>query len=128
MTDGVYILSVFFLFIPDLMEGLYFGGIAVGAATFLIIGICHPIVIKGEYYFGRKFWWFFFIAGILCTVASVLTPGYILSTLLGASAFSFFWGVKEVFDQEKRVLKGWFPENPKRKDYYARLREKNRNK
>ena len=25
-------------------------GIIVGAATFLIIGICHPLVIKAEYY------------------------------------------------------------------------------
>ncbi|MCR5004164.1 MAG: DUF4491 family protein [Bacteroidales bacterium] len=104
------------------MENLYFGGIVVGAATFLIIGIFHPIVIKGEYYFGRKFWWFFFVSGIICLVASLFTCNFVGSTILGAAAFSFFWGVKEVFDQEKRILKGWFPENPKRKEYYAKRR------
>ena len=34
-------------------------GIIVGAATFLIIGICHPLVIKAEYYIGKKSWWGF---------------------------------------------------------------------
>ena len=27
-------------------------GLLIGGATFLIIGLFHPIVIKGEYYFG----------------------------------------------------------------------------
>ena len=27
-------------------------GIVIGVATFLIIGIFHPLVIKGEYWFG----------------------------------------------------------------------------
>lgn len=31
-----------------------FTGIIIGAAVFLSIGICHPITIKLEYYFGRK--------------------------------------------------------------------------
>ena len=34
-------------------------GIIIGAAVFLSIGICHPITIKLEYYFGRKGWWGF---------------------------------------------------------------------
>ena len=33
-----------------------FEGIIIGAAAFLIIGIFHPIVVKGEYYFGAKIW------------------------------------------------------------------------
>ena len=43
--------------------------------------------------------------------------------IVGAAAFSFFWGIHELIAQEKRVLKGWFPENPKRSEYYARKRE-----
>ena len=35
-----------------------FTGIIVGLATFLIIGIFHPIVIKAEYYWGVKKGWF----------------------------------------------------------------------
>lgn len=32
-------------------------GLAIGLCTFLVIGIFHPFVIKGEYYFGVKIWW-----------------------------------------------------------------------
>ena len=38
-----------------------FNGIIVGAATFLIIGLCHPLVIKMEYYWGKKSWWLLFL-------------------------------------------------------------------
>jgi hypothetical protein len=31
--------------------------------------------------------------------------------------------INEIIAQEKRVLKGWFPENPKRSGYYARKRK-----
>lgn len=100
-------------------------GIIVGAATFLIIGICHPIVIKAEYHIGKKSWWGFLAMGVLLGLLSLLIEDDTLSTIAGAGAFSFFWGIGEVFAQEKRVLKGWFPENPKRHDYYENLRCKN---
>ncbi len=29
-----------------------------------------------------------------------------------------FWGILEMHQQEHRVIKGWFPENPKRHGYY----------
>ncbi|HIT47433.1 MAG TPA: DUF4491 family protein, partial [Candidatus Cryptobacteroides merdipullorum] len=37
------------------------------------------------------------------------------STIAGVAAFSAFWSIVELFEQEKRVRKGWFPENPARK-------------
>ena len=40
-------------------------GIIIGLATFLIIGIFHPIVIKAEYYLGVKCWWIFMLAGMV---------------------------------------------------------------
>ncbi|MCR4737533.1 MAG: DUF4491 family protein [Bacteroidales bacterium] len=95
-----------------------FTGIIVGAAVFLSIGICHPVTIKLEYYLGRKGWWIFFIAGLVCTVTSLLVENYIVSTVVAAFAFSCFWGIGEVFKQHERVRKGWFPMNPKRKDDY----------
>ncbi|MGM9737415.1 MAG: DUF4491 family protein [Candidatus Cryptobacteroides sp.] len=101
-----------------------FNGIIVGAATFLIIGICHPLVIKAEYYIGRKSWWGFLIIGIALAVLSLALEDSTLSTIAGAGAFSFFWGIGEIFSQEKRVLKGWFPENPARHDYYEKLRKR----
>jgi hypothetical protein len=33
-----------------------FQGITIGIITFAIIGIFHPIVIKTEYYLGKKVW------------------------------------------------------------------------
>ena len=37
-------------------------GILIGLATFLIIGLFHPLVIKGEYYFGTRCWWAFLVS------------------------------------------------------------------
>lgn len=102
-----------------------FSGIIVGAATFLIIGLCHPLVIKMEYHWGKKSWLLLFLAGCCFSLESLLVSGSILSTIFGATAFSCFWGIVEIFQQEKRVLKGWFPMNPKRKAYYDSLRKEN---
>ncbi len=100
-----------------------FGGIIVGTAVFLIIGICHPIVIKMEYHWGKQSWWVLCLAGFLFAAASLFVKGMILSTILGAAAFSCFWGIHELLSQEMRVLRGWFPENPKRRPYYERRRQ-----
>ena len=101
---------------------MHFNGIITGAATFLIIGLCHPLVIKAEYYIGKRSWWGFLAIGIVLAVISLTLADTTLSTIFGAGAFSFFWGIGEVIEQEKRVLKGWFPENPARHAYYERLR------
>ena len=100
-----------------------FSGIIVGAAVFLSIGICHPAVIKLEYLWDRRNWWIWLVVGLACMVASLFVREAIVSTILGGFAFSCFWSILEMFKQEKRVLKGWFPENPARSDYYARKRE-----
>jgi len=100
-----------------------FNGIIVGAAVFLIIGICHPIVIKMEYHWGKQSWWVMALVGALFAGVSLFVPNLVVSTILGAAAFSCFWSIYEMFAQEKRVLKGWFPENPKRSEYYARKRK-----
>jgi hypothetical protein len=46
-----------------------------------------------------------------------------LSTICGGFAFSCLWGIGEMFQQEKRVLRGWFPKNPARHDYYEKRRK-----
>lgn len=101
---------------------LNFDGILVGASTFLAIALCHPLVIKAEYHLGKRSWRLFLSAGAVCALCSLFMENFIPSTVFGAFSFSFFWGILEVFQQERRVLKRWFPENPKRADYYARLR------
>ena len=87
-------------------------GIIVGLATFLIIGVFHPIVIKAEYYLGTKCWWMFLLAGILFGVMSLMVSNLIISTILGVTAFSSFWSILELIHQKERVRKGWFPEGP----------------
>lgn len=94
------------------MDSLNFSGLAIGLATFLIIGLFHPLVIKGEYHFGVKCWWAFLVLGLTCTVASLLCAGQLVSTMLGVVAFSSFWSIGEVFQQRKRVERGWFPKKP----------------
>lgn len=89
-------------------------GISIGLATFLIIGMFHPICIKCEYYFGVKCWWWFLILGIAGIIGSILAANVFWSTLLGVFAFSSLWTIGEIFEQRKRVERGWFPRNPKR--------------
>ena len=94
---------------------LNFSGIIIGVATFLLIGLFHPLVIKAEYYIGVRSWWLFLFLGIIAGVASLLVVNLTLSIILGVVAFSSFWSIGEVFEQKKRVEKGWFPANPKKK-------------
>ncbi len=95
---------------------LNFSGIIIGVATFLVIGLFHPLVIKAEYYIGVRSWWLFLLLGIFAGIASLLVVDLTLSIILGVVAFSSFWSIGEVFAQKKRVEKGWFPANPKRKN------------
>ena len=94
---------------------LNFSGIIIGVATFLVIGLFHPLVIKAEYYIGVKSWWLFLLLGIVACIASLLVDNLTLSIILGVVAFSSFWSIGEVFQQKKRVEKGWFPANPKKR-------------
>jgi hypothetical protein len=92
-----------------------FTGLIIGIATFLCIGIFHPLVIKAEYHFGVGCWWAFLVLGVLCIGGSLLVESTLLSTVLGVTAFSSLWSILELFKQRRRVEKGWFPKNPKRK-------------
>lgn len=96
------------------MNDLNFGGLLIGIATFLIIGLFHPVVVKAEYFFGTAIWWIFLALGLIGTAISLVVSNMVISTLLGVFAFSCFWTIKELFEQEKRVERGWFPKNPKR--------------
>ena len=96
------------------MDLLHFDGLLIGIATFLIIGLFHPVVVKAEYYWGKRCWWIFLLLGLAGLAASLVVDNLMLSALCGVFAFSSFWTIKELFEQEERVRKGWFPRNPKR--------------
>lgn len=96
------------------LDEYHLAGLFIGVCTFLIIGLFHPIVVKCEYYWGTKCWWIFLLLGLAGVAASVWVEDIVLSSLSGVFAFSSFWTIKEVFEQEERVRKGWFPKNPRR--------------
>ena len=92
-----------------------FKGIVLGALSFLIIGVWHPIVIKGEYHLGRKACVPLFGAiGAACVALSMRVKNTMLNTAIALFGFSALWGIHEVAEQEQRVARGWFPANPKR--------------
>ena len=89
-------------------------GLLIAVVTFLVIGGFHPIVIKSEYHFGTRCRWVFAIAGIAFIIASLCVKSNVFSPILGVIGCSCFWSILELFEQKKRVEKGWFPKNPKR--------------
>jgi len=99
---------------------MYFTGITIAVMTFLTIGIWHPIVIKTEYHWGTRPWIAYLFVGVCCCVAALFVANIYLSSFLGVFGASALWGIGELFEQKKRVERGWFPMNPKRKHDYER--------
>lgn len=96
---------------------MYFEGLIIAVVTFLIIGAFHPIVIKSEYYWGVKCWPVFALVGAILLGISLFVQDVLLAAIIGITGCSSLWSVLEIFEQRKRVRKGWFPKNPKRNDY-----------
>lgn len=95
----------------------YFGLIT-AISTFFIIGFFHPIVIRSEYHFGTRCWWVFLVTGLIFIGISLLIASQTASIVLGVIGCSCLWSILEIFEQHKRVKRGWFPMNPKRKKDY----------
>lgn len=99
----------------EILQSYHMLGLAIGLCTFLIIGAFHPVVIKCEYYFGTRCWWWFLVLGTVLLGAAIVVADVFWSAVLGVTAFSSYWTILEIFEQRERVRKGWFPKNPKRK-------------
>jgi hypothetical protein len=93
---------------------MHYDGIIIGATAFAIIGVFHPIVIRGEYHFGVSVWPFFAVTGTIALLFSFLLENYIARAILGITGFTLYWSILELFHQAKRVKKGWYPKNPRR--------------
>lgn len=93
---------------------VHFEGILVALFSYVIIGIFHPVVIKCEYYFSSRIWPVFLVCGILLLAGALFTAG-MLSIVLSLLGASFLWCIHELKEQEERVAKGWFPQNPERR-------------
>ena len=89
-------------------------GVVVGAASLLVIGAFHPLVIWCEYRFTQRIWPVFLIAGLLCLIVALFIQG-LFSILLGLLGVACIWRIRELKEQARRVERGWFPKNPKRK-------------
>lgn len=98
---------------------LYFTGVGIAICTFLTIGLFHPLVIKVEYESGTRYWWVFLVLGILSICSALFIANVFFSSLVGVIGASLLWSIGELFSQKKRVEKGWFPMNPKRKHEYS---------
>ena len=94
---------------------MYFSGLIIAIATFFTIGLFHPIVIKTEYYFGTRPWWLFLLFGLAFIIASLFVANTIISPILGVVGCSCHWSILELFEQKKRVERGWFPKREKQK-------------
>ena len=71
--------------IIDLVLDMNYSGLIIAVITFVVIGLFHPLVVKGEYYFGTRIWWLFAIAGVCFIIASLLVTNDILSPVLGVT-------------------------------------------
>ena len=92
-----------------------YSGLILGVATFLLIGVFHVIVVKGEYYFSKKIWPLFLATGITSLFISLFISSPVISSLIAVFGISCLWIIRELFEQEDRAKKGWFPKNPKRR-------------
>ena len=97
---------------------IHFTGIIIAILTFLTIGLWHPIVIKTEYQWGTRAWRVYLLIGLSCFIAALFIANIYLSSFLGVFGASALWGIGELFSQKRRVERGWFPMNPKRKQEY----------
>ncbi len=88
-------------------------GLIIGAASFLVIGLFHPVVIKCEYHFSARIWPVFLAGGLLFSGLSLFVENLTGSAILAVIGFTMLWSILELKHQEQRVAKGWFPANPK---------------
>ena len=93
---------------------MYFTGIIIAICTFLTIGIWHPIVIKTEYYWGTRPWFIYLVIALASVIGALFIENTVISAIVGVFGASSLWAIGELFEQKKRVERGWFPKNPKR--------------
>ncbi len=94
---------------------MYLKGLIIAVIAFLAIGVFHPVVIWAEYYFTKNIWPLFLAVGVILSAVSLFIENVIISSGLAIIGITVLWSIGELFHQEQRVAKGWFPKNPNRK-------------
>lgn len=100
------------------MDALNYNGILIGAAAFVIITFLYWVTIKAEYLFSKRFWVVFLGLGLGTALLSLFIESLVVSSISAIFGFTSLWAIGEILDQEKRVIRGRFPMNPKRKAEY----------
>lgn len=98
------------------MPELHWDGLFIALSTFVIIGVFHPIVIHAEYRWGTRCWPLFAVLGTCTLAVALIIESTLVSSILAVLSCTLFWCIKELYEQRKRVERGWFPKNPNRKD------------
>ena len=83
----------------------------VNPAQNLALALCGTN-FRNQVYFGKEAWPVFMILGVLCTAASLFTDNQAVGAATAITGAAFLWSIRELFEQEERVKKGWWPENP----------------
>ncbi len=82
----------------------------------ILTGIFHPIVVKCEYYFSARIWPVFLVLGIASCCVSLFAENEAVSSVAGILGAILLWCIRELKEQKRRVERGWFPKNPRRKN------------
>ncbi|MFA5877708.1 MAG: DUF4491 family protein [Candidatus Paceibacterota bacterium] len=83
-----------------------FIGIVIAVVAIVAIGLGHvwvPAVYKA---LGLRSWILALIAGLALTGASLFVSNVLVSTTLAVFAASFLWGIKELFEMDKKKRRG----------------------
>jgi len=90
-------------------------GILIAVVAILGIGLGHVWVRTLEYHAGKGIWPLSLVIGVALVGVSLTVSSDFLSALLAIPGAIFIYAVKEFFEQERRVLKGHAPRNPRRR-------------
>ncbi len=90
-------------------------GLVMGVIMLVAVGLGHVLVIRWEYHLGVGTWWLMMLLGVGVLVGSLFAGNVYLSGALGLVAATLLWGVKELFEQGRRVERGLYPRNPRRR-------------
>ena len=100
------------------MNQLDFDGILMGVLVFGIIALTRWLCIAGEYWLSKRVWWGFLATGLACIGTSLLVDNVLISSAISVFGYCLLCGIGEVIQQEERVRKGWFPQNPRHPERY----------
>jgi hypothetical protein len=90
-------------------------GVLIAAIAMVGIGLGHVWVRRMEYRFGKRVWPLSLGLGLALVAAALRVEADLGSAALAIPGAIFLYAVKELFEQEQRVLRGHAPRNPRRR-------------